>query len=136
MVEQSGQRWNRALTRLLEGFETDHLIRAVTAFWEQCLRGNVRNAPAWLTRAVQRGYRATKRFVMPDGLPDGVPVRAEPWQSVLSLMQSPYAQEAWYQSYVRQFAEEPRIEDTADGLAAWWGNRLIPLSLLRAQCGG
>jgi hypothetical protein len=136
-VEQSGQRWNRALTRLLEGLETDRLIRAVTAFWEQCLRGNVRNTAAWLTRAVQRGYRATKRFVMPDGLPEVLPVQgAEPWQSALSLLQSPYSQESWYQSYVRQFGEEPRIDETEDGLAAWWGNRLIPLSLLRAQCGG
>jgi hypothetical protein len=134
LVEQSGQRWNRALTRLLEGLETDRLIRAVTAFWEQCLRGNVRNASAWLTRAVQRGYRATKRFVIPDGLPHEKPSGSpEPWRSASALRQSPYAQESWYQSYVRQYDQEPRIEETEDGLAVLWGSKFIPLSWLRAQ---
>jgi hypothetical protein len=131
LVSSCGERWNPNLQRLCEGLDGEHLRRAVMALWEQVLKGNVRKAPAWLTRALKYHFGPSKAFVPPTWMPEVRPAPvAEPWQSVATLGQSPYAQQAWYQSYVRQFGQQPRIEDSADGPALLHNGRLTPVSWL------
>lgn len=69
LVELSGHRWNRNLQRLLDGLDTPAVIRAVSSLWEQSQKGNVKAAPKFLTRAVQRKYSCSKRWSLPDNLP-------------------------------------------------------------------
>jgi hypothetical protein len=129
LVSSCGERWNPNLQRLCEGLDGESLKRAVLAFWEQLLKGKVRNAPAWLTTAIQRRFAPSKSFVPPSGMPQANRrPEPEPWQSAADLMQPQYVQAAWYQSYVRQFGEDPRIEDTADGPAVLINGRLTPVS--------
>ena len=71
LIKQNGQQWNRNLQRLLDGLETKNIVRSVSSLWEQSQKGNVRNAPKFLTRAVQRKYCCTKGWSLPEELPPG-----------------------------------------------------------------
>ena len=126
LVATCGQQWNKNLSQLLEGLEFSDLVRAVCAFWEQVNRGNVKNAPAWLTRAVQRRYQATKRFVMPDRLPGitqkiGDKSEQESFdflkqQDQWHLFYPDQPRPQWWQRWIDQFGEPPNLVDTDDGI--------------------
>jgi hypothetical protein len=130
LIASRGQRWNPNLQRLCEGLDGESLKRAVLALWEQSLKGRVRNAPAWLTTAIQRRFAPSKSFVPPSGRPQLKHREPEAWQTAADLMQPQYAQSSWYQAYVRQYGEDPRIEDTVDGPALLHNGRLTPVSWL------
>lgn len=69
LVEHGGQRWNHNLRQLLDGLTTMAIVRAVSSLWEQTQKGNVREPAKFLTRAVQRKYSCTKKWVLPAELP-------------------------------------------------------------------
>jgi hypothetical protein len=118
LVSSCGQCWNPSLQRLCEGLDGESLKRAVLALWEQSLKGKVRNAPAWITTAIQRRFAPSKSFVPPSGRPQAHRrPEPQPWQTAADLMQPQYGQAAWYQSFVREYGHPPRIEDTEDGPA-------------------
>jgi hypothetical protein len=118
LIASRGQRWNSNLQRLCEGLDGESLKRAVMALWEQLLKHKVRNAPAWLTTAIQRRFAPSKSFVPPVERPEAqYRPEPEPWQTAADLMQPSYAQAAWYQAYMQKYGHPPRIEDTDDGPA-------------------
>lgn len=146
LVSACGQQWNQTLNQLLEGLEISELVRAVCAFWEQVNRGNVKNAPAWLTRAVQRRYRATKRFVLPDQLPCLGNSRAELEEEQFNFLRPRDEWErycpgqpkpSWWQVWIDRFGSAPELMDTDDGLwvvvRALGGSRLYRLDEIAAQ---
>ncbi|WP_238154304.1 hypothetical protein [Synechococcus elongatus] len=146
LVSLCGQQWNQTLTQLLESLEFADLVRAVCAFWEQVSRGNVKNAPAWLTRAVQRRYRATRRFVLPDHLPVVGRTQPSSHDGLLSFLQPQdewdrycpgQPKPAWWQVWLSRFGTPPELMDTDDGLwvvvRAAGGSRLYRLDEIAAQ---
>lgn len=146
LVALCGQQWNQSLTQLLEGLEFADLVRAVCAFWEQVSRGNVKNAPAWLTRAVQRRYQATRRFTLPERLPVVGRTQSSRGEELFRFLQPQddwarycpgQPKPAWWQGWIDRFGTPPELMDTEDGLwvvvRAALGSRLYRLDEIAAQ---
>lgn len=124
LVEQNGQQWNQNLQRLLDGLETKSIIRAVSSLWEQSQKGNVRNAPKFLTRAVQRKYFCTKGWSLPDELP-GAPftLNSSPLDPKGTLLAFPHWLPVWakqlLEKLVGQGEQLNRYELVDGGIQIW-----------------
>lgn len=125
LVMQRGQRWNKNLEQLVRQAETPLLMRAVSSLWEQSQRGNVREAPKFLTRAIQRKYSCSKGWTWPDELP-AVPVQYSAAQASLASSAVPLFPDwlpdwatAWLEKAVAAGTEVDRFELVDGGLQVW-----------------
>ena len=125
LVIQRGQRWNKNLEQLICQTETPLLIRAVASLWEQSQRGNVREAPKFLTRAIQRKYSCSKGWSWPDELP-AVPaqyagLQVNPAPSGVPLFPDwlPAWATAWLEKAVAMGTQINRFELVDGGLQVW-----------------
>ena len=126
LVVQRGQKWNKNLEKLIRETETPLLIRAVSSLWEQSQRGNVREAPKFLTRAIQRKYSCSKGWTLPSELPS-VPaqyssgVQVNPTSSATPLFPDwlPAWATAWLEKAVAAGTQVDRFELVDGGLQVW-----------------
>ena len=135
LVLQRGQQWNRNLQKLISSTETPLLIRAVSSLWEQSQKGNIREAPKFLTRAIQRKYSCTKGWRLPDELPP-LPSHSHglscPPTALTTPSLFPEWLPTWAVGYLKQFEASrqaiERFELVDGGLQVWtdFGVQFLP----------
>ena len=125
LVVQRGQRWNKNLEKLIRETGTPLVIRAVSSLWEQSQRGNVREAPKFLTRAIQRKYSCSKGWILPSELPS-VPaqysgVQVSPASSAIPLFPDwlPAWATAWLENVLASGKQIDRFELVDGGVQVW-----------------
>jgi len=135
LILASGEKWNKTLEQALMELDSDRLVNVVSAFWEQSLKGNVKNAAKWLNKAAQsaargRPYRPSQKFRLPSLLPQLVVETRAATPTVISQSSLPQWLPNWAKAEVEHLLKTVGTLDKIFGVdggvqVEWAGQQMF-----------